>query len=58
MAFGEQITNELIRSCRRHVTNNGRETVWSRPVELVKPLLHDCLELHQVRSSLIETKPN
>lgn len=41
-----QITNELIRSCGRHITNHGRETVWSRPAAVVKPLLEDCLSLH------------
>ncbi|CAG0887043.1 unnamed protein product [Darwinula stevensoni] len=41
-----KITNQMIKTCKRYVTNHGIETVWTQPRDLVKEKLNHCLQLN------------
>jgi Dynein heavy chain, N-terminal region 1 len=38
----------MILACKSHVTNGGRDTVWTQPTTLVLDKLNSCLRLYDV----------
>jgi len=42
-----QVTNQMIIACKSHISNGGRDTVWTLPIESVFNKLNNCLRLYE-----------
>mgnify|MGYP002054604407 CR=1 FL=1 len=41
-----KITNQVIRSCKRYITESGRMTIWNQEREVIEKKLTECIKLN------------
>ena len=42
-----KITNQVIRSCKRYITESGRMTIWNQEREVIEKKLTECIKLNE-----------
>ena len=42
-----KITNQVIRSCKRYITESGRMTIWNQEREVIEQKLTECIKLNE-----------
>ena len=42
-----KITNQVIRSCKRYITESGRVTIWNQDREVIERKLTECIKLNE-----------
>ncbi|CAB4063578.1 DNAH [Lepeophtheirus salmonis] len=42
-----KITNQVIRTCKRYITQSGHKTIWNQDQEMVELKLSECITLNQ-----------
>ena len=53
-----KITNQVIRSCKRYITESGRVTIWNQPGDIVEKKLEECIKLNEQYREAYHTVKN
>ena len=53
-----KITNQVIRSCKRYITESGRVTIWNQPGDVVEKKLEECIKLNEQYREAYHTVKN